>query len=165
MDRSRKYILPHLKMDDVLEVYISNLEPAIKGVYIGVDDIVENSTYILLDGFNKDIDTKVLDMFVKSTLIKSHKVVGDFEKDNLILIEIENKVEGLNDHFLNGQYSKMYTKDQYDKLFPYPQRKIFGRRTEYRESLGKQLGVVIAEDAELDSKPELKQEIYYTSEY
>lgn len=140
----------------------------IKNFHIGIHEVDLKTFYVEvnIEGY-KDFDVLEEELY-KS---KHFRGVTRTEKPNIILIGVKEFFEDSIANFVDGKYSKMYPEDQALVSFiNFPEainvltkepfvdidNKVYDRKKEMEE----QLDVVISSSAELDSPPNIDEEIY-----
>lgn len=165
-NKTRKYIVRNLTAYDIFErsPTISLLTPIaedIIGYFIGYEAYAEqynNHVFVLVQG------SSYLS-FILEDVKKSLAYVTDFHaQPNYHVIVFKNYYDNMVQNFIEGQYSKIYTHKQVGELFSSNPnlakiRGVLLKTEEYRHYLEELLETQIDPDAELDSKPNLKEEL------
>ena len=152
MNKTQKYVAPNLFISKSTSIFMTVIASTIKGYYVGLNGIVEDNSIIL------HLDPSQLESEVFESILSNEICSNRIDFEGGVLVTIKNTMEGLNEKFIKGEYSEMYTLDFALGRLPFDTRKVILKDPNYRSYLEAKLAVSLAEDAELDSPPNLEQE-------
>lgn len=157
MTKTTKYLLPLFKGTELQSPIIA-VKDLIENTYIGINEIKSPRIVILLRASEELQD--FLEICRNSIFYISEEEIGDFEY-HLISLALPNEFYDSFYNFTEGKYSKMFTPSEINYFFKNEKtKKILNKSKDLKEELEIQLGVILSDEAELDSF-DINKELYH----